>query len=228
MNRKFNSSKSEYMKKISRASNFILTVNPNISYRSLIINEERKRVVLSGLQELGNELEYFFENGSNWNMVSIEKKDINLINYQYSIEQGKLKGFVHLHGLIQFDDRVIMDLPKLKKFVTSYLKQTGVVLDNRNIIVQLKYYKDTTAIVKKYLEKDKFSEIKQPGNISENISGIDENKEEYIENPEENIENQADLTQLNRKQLVELARKKNRPGYSRMLKSELIRFIMND
>ena len=138
----------QYEKKTSQTSNFIITINPNISYRSLqpdqVVNSTKALIAACKNLEInlsnGNLLKDFPSN-SQYKMPKLTK-------FEFAIERGEQNGFVHAHIIAMFSSYTQLRLGVMKDFINSMMSKYS-----KGCYVNVVNFKDTTATIQNYIKK---------------------------------------------------------------------------
>ena len=137
---------SKYIKEVKK-SNFLISINPNISHRATPTPELRKQLAL-GIQAVANEINKRFSAGE-WlkpmKKTTTEWKAPPLESYKAKLEIGSQIGFLHVHILASFDGTCHVDLTQLREFLNGVFK--------RKVHVQAKFFQNAALALEKYVEK---------------------------------------------------------------------------
>ena len=130
---------------VTRHTHFLITINNNISYRTLDTRD--KRVALGRkLLEVSDRIKQCFERKQLLSKYG-NKPLPNLLSMEPSIQVGRQSGHVHVHILAKFDNNVKIDLPLMRVFLKH---EFGGHVPHVNV----KQFKDNAAIVRAYAERD--------------------------------------------------------------------------
>ena len=135
-------------KQAANNSNFLITINPNISYRAL--DTDAKRIeIATKLKNISEFLKIKLSQG-----VLCKPKGVGsktkwrppaLISFHSEIEQGQMKGFLHIHCLVKFNGTCHIDLANLNRLLKHAF--------NRAVHCQVKFYQDSSIALQAYLKK---------------------------------------------------------------------------
>lgn len=143
--------KPKYKKKTLMQSNFLITYNPNISYRALIDTEARMRV-FKKLVALMRNIEVNLKNKK----LLKEYQNVpigNLAQFSYSIEQGLKRGFLHIHAIARFDGYAQIRIDTLRKFCND-----AMAPDSKGGMVNIRTYTDSQKMIEAYVSKQQTDE----------------------------------------------------------------------
>lgn len=136
-------------------SSFLITLNPNISYLSLDTKAQRvslyKRLV-EYIEDVKEGLD-FYNSSSDYSFVKMLKNNKICINplqdFQYAIEIGKKKGYIHVHMLAVFKCPIHINQAKLRAFSNEIRD------DGEKVHLNIKYIHNPLNSVLGYISKDK-------------------------------------------------------------------------
>lgn len=146
-------------RKIADKSNFLITINPNISFKTLPDNATKKAVAKK-LLSAGKHIRAKLSNGifcKPKGMRTPDYKHPALIKYKKELEMGGKKGFIHMHIIASFDGVCHIDLSKLRDYVRGHF--------GRNVHLQVKYFQNTQTAMEAYIEKTKDDDNENVGQI---------------------------------------------------------------
>lgn len=165
--------KSGSYKKAAAKSAFIITINPNISHRTLTDINDRRRIFIQ-LTKLSNELEANFRAGR----LLKEKPKVSYVNgkpptlekYKCVPEIGKQNGFIHLQGVVSFNGTTMIDTDAAREMVRKSPNGFG---DTRQCKVHFRWFSaNNEETMLKYIDKDYES-----NNASNNESSNESNND---------------------------------------------------
>ncbi len=133
---------------IAKHSNFIVTINPNISTKKTPTPDAR-RTLGARLLQLNDAIKTQFSQGLLLNQRGAKSADWvcpPLESYQPSLEISSKNGWIHSHATVTFNGEVHINLAALRSFIKESYFPNGFHLD-------IKYYKDTAKIVNFYVNK---------------------------------------------------------------------------
>lgn len=136
--------------KLAKKSNFILTINPNFSYKQLD-SVFKKKGLARRLILLNQELETGFKNGNFLKKKGLAKNWIAppVISYDYKLEKGHRNGFIHTHSVLRLDGTAHVDVSKLRNHI-----KTSVNGFKRPIHLDVRWFQSSTEnIMDAYINK---------------------------------------------------------------------------
>lgn len=138
----------QYEKKTNQTSNFIITINPNISYRSL--DKEQLIKASKSLIASCKNLEINFINGKLLKDFpsNSQYKTPKLTKFDFAIERGEKNGFLHAHIIVMFDGYTQLRLGVMKEFINSMMSKYS-----KGCYVNVVNFKDTTTTIENYIKK---------------------------------------------------------------------------
>lgn len=144
----FNKNKPKSKTQESKKSNFLITANPNISWRSLT-DPQKKVSVAKKLIAFGKNLEVNLRNHKLLkDFATPGYKHPQVTDYRFSIETGGQNGFIHLHAIAMFDGYTQLRLPVLKEFLDRCMGS-----DSAGGYVNVQAFKDTKKTIDEYVAK---------------------------------------------------------------------------
>lgn len=132
---------------ISKHSNFIVTINPNISEKQTDTPEARRELggkllkINAMIKERFQKCELLKKRGSSgddWKCPVLE-------DYKTQLEQSEDKGWIHSHALVSFAGEVHIDVNSARAMIKEMFPN-GFHFD-------VKYFRDTKKIVEHYVGK---------------------------------------------------------------------------
>lgn len=136
--------------KVQANSNFIITINPNISYKKL--TQDTKIQLGRQLLGLGNSMtqsmstgQFLLPKGSKTRDPTSTFVPPKLISAQTKLEVGQEKGFVHIHSVVMFEGQCFVDLVALRDYSRQVM--------GRVCKVQVKAFNNTVAVMEAYINK---------------------------------------------------------------------------
>jgi hypothetical protein len=140
------------VKQARNASNFLITVNPNVSINTL--DTQGRKDVYRALLSAGEGMRAEIEKNN-----LVKPRGLPRIGFQApaikkfesSVEIGSEKGFLHLHILISFDGECHIDLQPTINYFFQWLKRWRE--KPSEIYVNVRYYTDLAAVMVAYLAK---------------------------------------------------------------------------
>lgn len=144
-------------RKTDGTSNFLITCNPNISYRT-VQTAEAKKAVARKLIAFGQNLGLNIRNHKLMKEM-MNKPYPNVVKYEFALEQGNKQGFLHIHAIVMLDGYCQLRLPEMKKFLDRCMAP-----ESNGGMVNVVPFKDTAATIAKYVKKhanSPYSTIKQ-------------------------------------------------------------------
>ena len=182
--------KSGNYKKSAAKSGFVITINPNISHRTLTDINDRKRIFIQ-LTKLSNELEANFKQG----MLLKEKPKVPFVNgkpppvdkFQCVPEIGKQNGFIHLQGVVVFNGTTYIDLEAVREMIRNSPNGFGAT---RECKVQFKWFaSNNEQTLLDYIKKDYERTTNNASNSTRpEIANAQENNNENSNNENSNNE----------------------------------------
>lgn len=148
---------SEAVKDALRRSQYMWTLNCNVSYREEVAIPEfskRYRKVLDGIcREMEFKLE---EEEFQQRHAEFREKDVGVVSFEYHMERGDKNRQLHAHGIVRFDGYVRVDETRLQTWIKSVLVRRKIRNPNRphGVVTSFRYYKDAAAVRKAYVRKD--------------------------------------------------------------------------
>lgn len=128
-------------------SNYLITINSNISHYLLKQQNDEWRLKLIQIfklvsQNLRDNINDFTKEGS---------PVVKVLGFRSNLEVGTLKKFIHQHCLLELDNKALLDLNKMRKFLKEIFEgySNGPYLNVRFISNNMK-------AVESYVEKDGF------------------------------------------------------------------------
>ncbi len=142
-------------KKSAAKSAFVITINPNISHRTLTDINDRRRIFIQ-LTKLSNELEANFRAGrllkEKPKVSYVDGKPPTLDKYKCVPEIGKKNGFIHLQGVVSFNGTTMIDTDAAREMVRKSPNGFGAT---RECKVQFKWFSPSNEeTMLKYIDKD--------------------------------------------------------------------------
>jgi hypothetical protein len=147
-------------KKIGSMSNFFITINYNVSERTLD-TEEKLREIARRYLMLGEEIKGRFLAGDLLRprgKLSPEWRAPAMKRFTTKLEKGSSKGFIHMHIIVSFEGMTHIQIEALKDFIATSKNKAG----ERCPYVSVKYFQDVQATMEAYLGKPSNSEPPQP------------------------------------------------------------------
>lgn len=136
-------------KRIARKSAFLITINPNISYKILNTPEKRKMLARK-LIRLSEDIQNQFIKKQLITPAD-PKTNCNVEKVKYKIEIGGKRAFIHSHLIVQFSDKCKIDLPAIRAFAKDG-SQFG--FKNRKVFITLKPFQaHSEEVIEKYVLK---------------------------------------------------------------------------
>jgi hypothetical protein len=130
----------------TQTSNFLITANPNISWREL--QDKATRITAAKkLISFGKNLEVNLRNHLLLKEF-VDKPFPNVKRFEFSIETGDKNGFLHLHAFVLFDGYCMLRLPALPELLNRIMAPLS---KGGKVFVQP--FKDVAETVKNYVHK---------------------------------------------------------------------------
>lgn len=143
---------------VVRRSNYMVTLNCNISYRQELIDPEFSRKYRRVMEYIARELEYKVEEREfQVRHKDHEDVDVSVRSWTFKLERGEKRKFLHVHGVLKFDNYVRVDETKLQAWVQSVLVRRGIREEHgpKGVITSFRYFKDGAEIRKAYVGKQR-------------------------------------------------------------------------
>jgi len=156
-------------KKSAAKSAFVITINPNISHRTLTDINDRKRIFIQ-LTKISNELEANFRAGrllkEKPKVSYVDGKPPTLDKYKCVPEIGKQNGFIHLQGVVSFNGTTMIDTDAAREMVRKSPNGFG---NTRECKIQFKWFSPSNEeTMLKYIDKDYEPNNAAPNNAASN------------------------------------------------------------
>jgi len=142
--------KKERVPKTKQPSNFLITANPNVSWRDLQ-NRDQKLKAAKQLIIFGKNVEVNLKNHKLLKQVNTipDYKFPNVTNYKFAVESGSQKGFLHLHAIVSFDGYCQLRLGPMQQLLNTCM--AGISTGG---YVNVEYFPNTQELVQQYVNKD--------------------------------------------------------------------------
>lgn len=124
-------------------ANFLITINPNISYKKLQDDVNLRQKTSSDIKDISLELR---DNINNY--IYDEYKlngDDTKANMKSFIEIGSKRGFIHNHSYLSLNNAAKLNIPKINKMINDKF--------GRNVYINVKYYVNNQQMVEAYTSK---------------------------------------------------------------------------
>lgn len=133
-------------------SNFMITINSNISHSKL--QDTNTRIYLS--KKLASCCENIKHNLANGNLLyeHMDQPLAKLIMFKYSLEIGTKKGFLHAHAICSFNGWCQIKLPALKSLCNTIMSP-----DSNGCFTHVQAFKDNKAMIESYISKHNSEEF---------------------------------------------------------------------
>jgi len=142
--------KKKRVPKTKQPSNFLITANPNVSWRDLETKDQKLKAAKQ-LIIFGRNLEVNLKNHKLLKQVNTipDYKFPNVTNYHFAVESGSQKGFLHLHAIVSFDGYCQLRLSTLQQLLNTCM--AGISTGG---YVNVEYFPNTQELVQQYVNKD--------------------------------------------------------------------------
>lgn len=142
--------KKERVKATQQNSNFFLTYNPNVSYKYFKTTAERvkfSKKLIALFRNVGFNLgnKKFLKEFSN-----IDTRTTKLDSYNFKIEIGEKRGFIHVHAIVLFNGYAQLNIQRMKSFMDGFLSTADKKIRGA---LSYKLYHDPTKIMERYINK---------------------------------------------------------------------------
>lgn len=141
---------------VVRRSNYLVTINCNVSFRKEMIDPEFSRRYRATMEYIGRELEFKVEElGMQIRHADYQNVDVKVLSWDFKLERGEKRKFLHLHGVLKLDNYCRIDEKKLQAWVSQILVRRGIrkLGGAMGVISSFRYFKDGEAIRKAYIGK---------------------------------------------------------------------------
>jgi hypothetical protein len=146
----------KYLDQINK-SNFLITLNTNVSYKSLdeegrIALYNRTKLVMEQLGERFKSGEFLKQFGAG----NHGKIKVNVTKYEFHVEIGNKHGFMHAHAILCCDEKCHINLGLARSFTHEcYSDIHGD--DKAGAYINVKSFQDTESVIRAYINKQQNS-----------------------------------------------------------------------
>lgn len=145
------------VKEALRRSQYMWTLNCNVSYREELVDEEFSRKYRRTMEQICREMEFKLEE-ADFQQRKPKYKDVevSVVSFEYNLERGEKNRALHAHGIVKFDNWCRPDETRLQSWIKSTLVRKGIRDPNRphGVITSFHWFKDEAAVAKAYVRKN--------------------------------------------------------------------------
>jgi hypothetical protein len=137
-------------RRIAHASNFLITINGNISWRTIADLPTRTKVY----NEYSDAIEALSAGLTDGSLLKAHPGDRGkqapapkLTKFDSRIEVSNKNGWLHAHCIATYDSRIHVDLAKMKAEVSRYMPSS------QKVYVNVRHFQDVSEIIQAYVNK---------------------------------------------------------------------------
>jgi len=133
-------------------SNFLITVNPNVSYK-LTDSQELRAELYRKLRAAMNRLGSGFHTKELLKPFPVMSQALGstVKQYEFNIEIGNNKGFMHVHSILLLEGKAHIDVKKCTELLDAELK--GYHEAGQHCYINVKAFRDQKAVINAYIHK---------------------------------------------------------------------------
>jgi hypothetical protein len=141
------------VKDSAQSSNFLITVNPNVSYK-IAVSDQQKTDLYQSLDKAMKRLGSGFQTREllqPFPAVNQQAVSCNVKQYDFHVEYGNKAGFMHSHAVLLLDGKCHVNLKKCRAMLDEEFAayhQAG-----EHVHLDIKAFKDQKAVIDAYLRK---------------------------------------------------------------------------
>jgi hypothetical protein len=152
---------------VTRTSNFIITANPNVSYRTLTNPQDKIKFAKKLIAFCKNVQHNLANHKLLKEFTTAGYKFPNLTRFEFAIESGDRNGFIHAHMMVMFDGYCQLRLPILTELLNHSMGTTGYI--------NVQSFNDTTKLVSQYVAKNQNTIYKSDNTVNQSDAKVDTN-----------------------------------------------------